>query len=256
MEKFARLAATAAIASLILGAFPMARADTAELKILAGGGITGPLNALAPEFEHATGQKVTITYDATPGLIKRSQSEPFDLCVCPREVYADATARVKFAPGPAVDVARVGFGIAVRSGAAKPDISTPDKLKAALLAAKTISFLPASAAGAQVIKVFERLGIADEMKAKTKVQTTPAAIPQAVANGEAELAIFLINVLAAPGVDVVGPLPAEINPELVFAAALAAEPGNAAGAKAFVDHLKSPAGVQAIKAKGMEPAAR
>jgi molybdate transport system substrate-binding protein len=110
--------------------------------------------------------------------------------------------------------------------------------------------------GAQALKVFERLGIADEMKIKTKAQTTPAAIPQAVANGEAELAVFLINVLAAPGVDVVGPLPAPINPELIFAAALAAGPSNAVGAKTLVDFLRTPAAAQVIEAKGMESATR
>ena len=159
---------------------PMASARAAELKALAGGGIAGPLNELVPQFESATGYKVVIQYDATPNLIKLATSgAPFDLGVVPREVFLDAAAKARFAPGPTTDIARVGFGIAVRAGAPKPDISTPDALKQTLLKAQSIAFLPASAAGAQVIKVFERLGIAEEMKAKTKVQPSPAAIPQA-----------------------------------------------------------------------------
>jgi molybdate transport system substrate-binding protein len=246
---------TAVLLGLAPGLTPMTT-HAAELKVLAGGGITGPLNALAPEFERATGHKVVIQYDATPGLIKRASSEPFDLGVTPREVLADAGARAMFAPGPTVDIARVGFGVAVRAGASKPDIGTPDKLKAALLAAQSIPFLPASAAGAQVIKVFERLGIAEEMKAKTKTQTSPAAIPQVVAKGDAELGVFLINVLMAPGVDVVGPFPKEVQQELEYKAAVARDSKQPEAAKAFIAFLTTPAAAAVIKSKGMEPAAR
>jgi molybdate transport system substrate-binding protein len=242
-------------AALVLS--PMTNAHAAELKALAGGGIAGPLNELIPQFESASGYKVAIQYDATPNLIKLATSgAPFDLGVVPREVFLDAAAKARFAPGPTTDIARVGFGVAVRAGAAKPDVSTPDALKETLLKAQSIAFLPASAAGAQVIKVFERLGIAEEMKAKTKVQPSPAAIPQAVAKGEAELGIFLINVLMAPGVDFAGPFPAEVQQELVFTAAASADTKDIDGAKALIAFLKSPASAAVIKAKGMEPIAR
>ena len=242
-------------AALVLS--PMTQAHAAELKALAGGGIAGPLNELVPQFESATGYKVAVQFDATPNLIKLATSgQPFDLGVVPREVFADAAAKARFAPGPTIDIARVGFGVAVRAGAPKPDISTPDALKQTLLKAQSIAFLPASAAGAQVTKVFERLGIAEEMKAKTKVQPSPAAIPQAVAKGEAELGIFLINVLMAPGVDFAGPFPAEVQQELVFTAAASADTKDIDGAKALIAFLKSPASAAVIKAKGMEPIAR
>src|SRR6185437_2315740 len=106
------------------------------------------LNELRAEFERATGHKVTIQYGATPELIKLAVSgASFDAGVAPREVYADAGARARF--GNTADIARVGFGVAVRAGGVKPDISTPDKLKAVLLKAKSVAYLPASAAGAQ-----------------------------------------------------------------------------------------------------------
>ena len=104
--------------------------------------------------------------------------------------------------------------------------------------------------------MFERLGIAEEMKAKTKVQPSPAAIPQAVAKGDAELGMFLINVLMAPGVDLVGPFPAEVQQELVFTRRSPADTKNADAAKAFIAYLTTPAAAAVIKAKGMEPAAR
>jgi molybdate transport system substrate-binding protein len=141
----------------------------------------------------------------------------------------------------------------VRAGAAKPDVSTPEALKATLLKAQSITLYPESAAGAYVMKVFERLGIADEMKAKLKAQTAPGDIPKAVAKGEAELGVFLTNVLAAPGVELAGPFPAELQQDLVFTGAVAADSKNADAARAFLDFLKTPDAAAVLRSKGMTP---
>jgi molybdate transport system substrate-binding protein len=229
-------------------------AQAAELKVIAGGSMTAPLNQLSPEFEKATGHKLSIHFDSTPNIIARvNAGTPFDVVVVPVDVFKDAAAQARFTPGPTIDIARVGYGMVVRSGTPKPDISTPDAFKKALLAASSVAYLPSSAAGAYVTKVFERLGIADEMKAKTKVQASPGQIPQAVAKGEAEIGVFLSNVLIAPGVDMAGPFPGDLQQELVFTSAVAAETQQGDAAKALIDYLRSPAATAVIKATGMTP---
>jgi len=241
--------AVMSFAAMNLAAQP---APAAELKVLAGGSLTTALKDLGPRFEKATGHKLDITFAATPQLIQMATSAPFDLGVVPVDVVKNDAARAKFAGTP-FDVVRVGYGVAVRAGAPKPDVGTPDKLKAALLQAKSIAYIPSSAAGAYVTKVFERLGIAGEMKAKTKVQTATGGIPQAVASGEAELGVFLTNVLTAPGVELAGPFPGDLQHDLVFVGGVSADSKEAGPAKAFLDYLKSPEAIALFKAKGLTP---
>jgi molybdate transport system substrate-binding protein len=244
------------VAILLFSSLVMTSASlqAAELKVIAGGSMTAPLNALAAPFEKSSGHKLSIHFDSTPNIIARvNAGTPFDVAVGPADVFKDAAAKARFAPGPTIDIARVGYGVIVRAGAPKPVISTPDAFKKALLAAPSIAFLPASAAGAYATKVFERLGISEEMKVKTKVQAAPPLIAPAVARGEAEMGVFLMNVLVAPGVELVGPFPTDLQQELVFTSAVAADAAEAAAAKALIDYLTTPEATAIIKAAGMTP---
>ena len=151
--------------------------------------------------------------------------------------------------------------MAIRKGAPKPDISSPDALKRTLLAAKSISYVdPASggASGIHFTKVLDRLGIANEMKSKTVFPNpkTPAEVGALVANGEAEIGVHIIvELISVAGIDIVGPLPGDLQNTIVFAAAVMASAKDAEAAKALVNFLGTPEAAAVTKAKGMEPAA-
>src|SRR5262245_43467362 len=226
----------------------------AELRLLAGGAMVNVWAELKPKFEAASGHKLDIFFGTTPNLIKEATSgKAFDVGVVPVDVMKDAAARAKFVVGPTIDVAYVGLGVAVRSGAPKPDIATVDAFKATLLNAHSIASIPESATGYSIARVFGRLGITEQMQAKMKAQPSPAQVVAVVAKGEVELGIFLMNVLTAPGLDIVGPFPGELQENVVFAAAIASHSKAAAAAKVLIDYLKSPSGVTIIQAMGMTP---
>lgn len=227
--------------------------DSLELQILGGGGIAPALKELAAQFEGATGHKLGIRFGTTPELIRMATGGPFDAAVVPVDVMKDAAALAKFVPGAQTAVARVGLGVAVRAGAPKPDIGTAEALKRTLVAARSIASIPASAGGSLIARVYERLGINEEMEAKTKPQPTPASIVESVGKGESELGVFLINVLAGSGVEVVGPFPPELQLEVAFTGAVAASAKQPDAANAFIRSLKTPAAVSVIRANGMTP---
>ena len=230
--------------------------SAADLQVIAGAGIAAPLKEIVAQFEKTTGHKLVIRYGTTPELIKMATGGPFDLAVVPVDVMRNDAARARFAAGATPEVARVGIGVAVRAGAPKPDISTPEALKRTLLNAKSIAHPDPKGGGftgAHIDRMFERLGIADTVRPKVRLGFAFAGGVDSVAKGEVELGLFNISeIVPAKGVTLVGPLPDEHQNYLVFAGALHARGASPGPAAAYLRALIEPGADAAWIAGGME----
>lgn len=231
----------------------------AELKLVSSLGMRVMVGDLITDFERATGHKITAVYGAPAPMKARAETEPVDVVVLPGSGVEDLIKSGKLLADSKVILARSGMGMSVRAGAPKPDIGTPDAFKRALLSAKSVVFAdPAvgSPSGAHIVKVFERLGIAEDMKAKSKLYNAPGYHTELVAKGEIEHSIGQISeILPVQGADLAGPLPGDLQLTTVYTAGVGTASTDQAAAKAFVAFLKSPAASAVIKAKGMEPVA-
>jgi molybdate transport system substrate-binding protein len=250
MRTSARTAVAAGLA--IIAAFAAAGAVKADdIKALCTIGVKPALPDLVTEFERATGHKVSIVWGNAATLKTRYlEGEQADVAVLTAAAIDDLVKAGKVTGR--VDLARSGMGFAVKAGAPKPDISSPEALKRTLLAAKSVGYSSQGASGIYFVTVIERLGIAAEVKAKHK--DTAGAVGELVAAGEAEIGVQQIPELAAvPGVEVIGPFPDELQVITVFSAALDAKVQNNDAAKAFVKFISGPAAAAAYKAKGLDP---
>ena len=232
----------------------------AELKVLSAIAMQPVMEDLGPKFEHATGHRVALTFATLGAAVKRVQDgETFDVVIIPRSGTDGFVQEGKTSAGDVTIVARSGMGVAVRKGAPRPDLSTPADFKRMLLAARSVTYSdPAhgGVGGIHVARLLDRLGIAGEMKPKTVFLPQAGAIGVLVANGQADLAIGQIQELVAvPGIEVVGPLPADLQNTIVFSAALMARAKDIEAARALIGFLRSPEAATVMKAKGMDPAA-
>jgi molybdate transport system substrate-binding protein len=230
----------------------------AEIKVLTAGAFKQVLLALVPAFERQSGHKVILANDTVGALSKRiADGEAFDVAVLTPGAVKELSGKGKLVAGSAVNLARVGVGVMVRSGAPKPDISTVEAFKRALLAAKSVAYIdPASggSSGIYVATLLDKLGIAAEIKPKAKLKQG-GYVADLVASGEAELGIHQISeIVPVKEVTLVGPLPAEIQNYTVYAAALAANAANGDAARALIKALTGPAAGDVLKSKGMEAA--
>jgi molybdate transport system substrate-binding protein len=237
-----------------------APASTAlPIRVLSAVAMRAVLDDLALEFERQTGHKVTITY-ATAGAVRdRIQGgEMVDLTILPRPAMDPVVKQGKIASGTVAVFARSAVSVAVRAGTPKSDISTVAAFKRAMLAAKSVAYAdPARGGGSGIhfASVLERLGIVEEMKPKTKLVPGDESV-QLVAKGEAEIAVVNTPViLREPGVELVGPLPAELQNtvDFVFFVGVGVNAKEPEAAKALIKHLLAPDAARVIKAKGLEP---
>ena len=234
-------------------------AQAAEVHVMISGGLSPAYNALVPEFEKATGNKVVTAYGPSMGTtinaipMRLDRGEPADVLILVGYALDDLIKKGKAASGSRVDLVNSKIGVAVKTGAPKPDISTPDALKRALLAAKSVAYSD-SASGVYVsTEMFKHLGIADEMKDKAKkIPATPVA--EIVAKGEAEIGMQQISELkAVAGIDIVGPLPESLQKVTVFSAGIASASKEPEAGKALIKFLGSAAARKTIVDSGLEP---
>jgi molybdate transport system substrate-binding protein len=246
----------AVVASLTLGG--LAPATAAELKVLTAGAFKQVVVALVPAYEKQTGNNVIIDNDTAGGLkTKIEGGEAFDVAIITPAVLKELTASGKIAAGSTANVASVGVGVVVKEGAAKPDISTVDAFKRALLAAKSVAYIdPASggSSGIYIDKLLERLGIADQIRPKAKLKKG-GHVADLIVSGEAELGLHQISeIVPVKGAVLVGPLPKEIQNTTTYAAGLSASTQNKAAAQALLQVFSGAEAAAVLKSKGMEPA--
>jgi molybdate transport system substrate-binding protein len=228
----------------------------AEVTVLGPLAMRSVMNELAPRFERESGHKLVMKFDVI-GAVKRQidAGEKFDVVILTPAMIEELAKNGKLAAGTQADIGRSGIGIVVRAGAPKPDISSADAFKRTLLRAKSITYAAEGATGMYLAGLFQRLGIAEEMKAKTKL-TVGGRAPQDVAAGEAELALVVISAITpTEGAEILGPLPPELQNYVVYTGAVGAAAQQAEAGKALITFLKAPAAAPVLKAKGMEPAA-
>jgi molybdate transport system substrate-binding protein len=253
---FKAVGAILAVVALLAQAH-FVEAEAAEIKALCAVGMQDVMTDLGPMFERATGHKLTLTFATGGATVQRARDgEAADVIVAPASGVDGLVKDGKVAAINVAAIARTGISVAVRKGAAKPDISSPNALKRALLAAKSITYLnPADggASGIHFAKVLDRLGIAAEMKPKTVFAPKASALGGMVANGEAEIGVLQFQLLfSVAGIDVVGPLPADLQSTTVFSAAILPASTDATTAQTLITFLRSPEAATVIKAKGME----
>jgi molybdate transport system substrate-binding protein len=247
----------AAIAVFLLA--QAALASAAEIKVFSTVGVKSVLEDLVPKFEKATGHKLAITWSTASLLAKRVQAgEQADALILIKGNLETLQKEGKIMPGTDVIFSKSIFAVGVKAGASKPDISTPDALKQALLASKAVSYTdPATggASGVYTAKQIAKLGITEQMKGKTKHPPSGGFSGSLLVDGQADIAInSKPELLSVPGVEVVGPLPGDMAYTVIYAAGVQSGAAQADAAKALVKYLMSPEAQAVFKAKGFDPA--
>ena len=240
-----------AMALALLALTAWSGAEAAEIKVLSTVGMQPATPELIAQFERATGHRIAVTYGLAAVLKNKFlEGAPADVLILTSPIVEDLAKQGKVVAGSKVDIARSSVGVGVKAGAPKPDISTPDALKNTVLAARSIGYSKEGASGVAFARVLERLGIAEQVMAKYKDTGTKAG--EMVVAGEIELGAAQIpELMAVPGVEVIGPLPAELQTVTIFSVGLATETKEADAAKAFIQFLAGPAAAPVYKAKGL-----
>jgi molybdate transport system substrate-binding protein len=229
--------------------------DVATVKLLVSNSLRGALDELAPVFERETGHTLDASFDPAQVMLRRiAGGESGDVAILGKAAIDRLADQGKIEPASRRTISRCGVGVAVRSGAAKPDIGSLDAFRRALLDAKSIAHTTEGASGMHFSKVIEQLGIAREVQAKARTQPG-GLVAELVVKGEAELAIQQVpELMAVKGADLVDPLPKEVQAISTSTAGIFTDARNGEAGRALIDFLVSPAAVRVLRARGLDPA--
>jgi len=239
-------------AALVWGLAELAAA--AEVKVLSAIAMRPVINELGPQFERASGHKLVLQFD-TIGALRRKidAGEPFDVTLGTGPLLGELINQGKVG-GTRVDIARSGIGVFGRTSAPKPDLQSADAFKRAMLETKSITYTKDTPAASYLPTLFERLGIGEQMKAKTRLGAAPGETVESVASGQVELGFAVLSAFEpVADIQLLAPLPAELQNYTVYAGGVGAAAKEAAAGKALLDFLKAPAAAPVLRAKGMEP---
>lgn len=233
--------------------FASSAAQSAELKVLSGNGSKSAVRELCRQFEQTTGHKIDLQFGVNPEVKSKIEAgERFDVVVGNPPII-DALIKDGIVVGPRVDFGHAGLGVAVKSGAPKPDISSVDAFKRALLASSAVAFPGKGASGLYFVSLLDRMGIKAEMQDKLKPMAAEDTV-EVVARGEADMVVVVSTRISdVPGVDRVGPIPEELQTKIGFAAGLSASTKEPDAAKALIRFLSAPAAIPTLRAKGVDP---
>ena len=254
MRTFRRWRVVVMAVALACGLGARVHTQAAEIRVFASNGVKAVVEALQHDAERATGHPLKITFNSSVGLKERMDAgDPFDVVVVTKEMMADLVKEGKVAAGTPAGIARSGIGVGVRQGAAKPDIRTPEAIKRTLLNAHAISYAQDGASRTYIVDMLQRLGIEKEMKAKTILEQGSIRSAARVTAGDADMVLTLVSeILPISGVELVGPLPADLQHYVELSAGIGANARDKAAAKALVSYLAGPTVTPTLKAKGME----
>jgi len=247
--------ARSTVAAIAVAMMVPSAAGAAEVKVLSSNAVKTVLEQLAPQFEKATETKIAFTFGTAAGLkAEIEKGAAFDVAILTAPGIDDLIKQGKVA-GSRTDMAGSGIGVAVRKGAPKPDISTTEAFKHALIGASSIGYVEQGASGIYLKGLIDRFGLTAGLRPKTKLLPASNPAAQAVANGEVEIGMTMISeILPYAGAELVGPLPPEIQSITMFSLGAAAAAKEPEAAKALIKFFTSPEAATVIKAKGLEPA--
>lgn len=252
------IAAFALVAATHIGG----TANAAEIRILASGSLKAALSQLLPDFQKSSGNMTTIEYGPAGAIAGRiANDDAADVVIVSRSQLQKLETSGKVVPGSLVDIAGIALGVAIRKGAPKPDISNVEAFERALLSARSIGYrdpTTGSTSGIYTAGMLERLGIAEDLKPKLRLDQSEGDVPEnvflGVAKGEVEMQIGQITeIVISPGVDLAGPLPAEIQNTTVMAAGIITTSKAPDAAKALISFISSPSAAAVLKAGGFQP---